>query len=119
MNAQIMKPEVFEKHRCATIIEKNCKLFNHFIEDVSSGAHSKKAPHSKQFWTILIWTTPLKTRILEKNTFHSSNSSWNTQKMSPSTLHYLAINLLSILCNSARSNHPRHMMVSDFPFQIL
>lgn len=47
MNAQIMKPEVFESHRCATIIEKNCKLFNHFIEDVSSGAHSKKSPTLK------------------------------------------------------------------------
>lgn len=49
MNAQIMKPEVFESHRCATIIEKNCKLFSHFIEDVSSGANRKKAHIQSSF----------------------------------------------------------------------
>lgn len=49
MNAQIMKTEVFESHRCATIIEQSHKLFSHFIQDVSSHANSKKAPHSKQF----------------------------------------------------------------------
>lgn len=48
MNAQIMKTEVFESHRCATIIEQSHKLFSHFIQDVSSHANSKKAPHSKQ-----------------------------------------------------------------------
>lgn len=89
MNAHIMKPEVFESHRCATIIEKKCKLLSHFTEDVSSGANSKKAPHSKQFYTILIWTTPLKTKILEKKFLcHSSNFSWNAQKKSPSILCY-------------------------------
>lgn len=40
MNAQIMKTEVFESHRCATSIEESHKLFSYFMQDVSSRANN-------------------------------------------------------------------------------